>query len=133
LADYRDHYQDIRAAGADVVAISVDTPQRSELLRRQLALPFTILSDADRRVVNEWNILNRHERHGIAKPSVFIIDPDLRVRYASIDDTMRRIVPNDVLPPLRGIATESAPRRRMYIPRLRDWRQALRNNFRSLG
>src|ERR1039457_6550792 len=52
LADYREHYQEIRSAGASVVAVSVDAPGESEALRVDLSLPFPILCDTERRVVS---------------------------------------------------------------------------------
>jgi len=82
LADYRDHYDEIRASGADVVAVSVDPPEASEAVRRDLPLPFTILCDTERRVAQEWDVYNPRERGGIAKPALFIIDPGRTVRYA---------------------------------------------------
>src|SRR5260370_67525 len=54
LADYRERYLEIRSAGADVVAVSVDAPDKSEALRVRLSLPFAILCDTERRVVREW-------------------------------------------------------------------------------
>jgi peroxiredoxin len=38
LADYRDRYAQIRAAGASVAAVSVDTPAESEALLAQISL-----------------------------------------------------------------------------------------------
>jgi peroxiredoxin len=61
LADYRDHYGEIRASGADVVAVSVDPQEASEAVRWDLRLPFMILCE-------EWGIHNPRERGGIAKP-----------------------------------------------------------------
>jgi tyrosine-protein phosphatase SIW14 len=45
LVDYRDHFAEIRASRASIVAVSVDPPARSEALRRELRLPFPILCD----------------------------------------------------------------------------------------
>jgi peroxiredoxin len=128
LADYRDHFDDIRAAGADLVGISVDTPAQSETLRRDLGLPFPILSDADRRVVQEWGIFNERERGGIAKPSVFIIDRDRVVRYVGLDTTTTRAPASEIV---RLLHTPGAvPRRRVYIPRLTDFLRGVRNLMR---
>ena len=82
MADYREHYLEIRSAGASVVAISVDAPDESEALRVHLSLPFPILCDTERRVVRDWGIYNSREKGGIAQPAVFIIDPSQVVRYA---------------------------------------------------
>jgi peroxiredoxin len=101
LADYRDHYDEIRATGADVVAISVDRPEQSERLRRELGLPFAILSDADRFAVKEWDILNRRKHGGIAKPSVFVIATGRNVLFSSVDSVRSRIGASEVARMLR--------------------------------
>jgi peroxiredoxin len=48
LTDYREHYLEIPSAGASVVAVSVDAPNKSEALRIDLSLPFPILCDTER-------------------------------------------------------------------------------------
>jgi peroxiredoxin len=132
LADYRDRYQAIRAAGADVVAISVDKPSRSEELRRELDLPFPILSDADRYVVREWGIFNQRERGGIAKPAVFIIDADRRVLFRSVDGVRTRVGADEVIRALQTPGT-NAPRAKVgYRPGLGEIIHAIRNNIRSI-
>ena len=75
MADYREHYLEIRSAGASLVAVSVDAPDKSEALRGHLALPFPILCDTERRVVRDWGIYNSREKGGIAQPAVFIMTP----------------------------------------------------------
>jgi peroxiredoxin len=91
LAEYRDLYSSLRGAGANAAAVSVDAPEKSESVRRELRLPFSILSDAERRVVREWNIYNAKEKGGIAKPAVFILNPDRTVRFASVDEVASRV------------------------------------------
>lgn len=128
MADYRDHYDAIRAAGADLVAISVDTPAQSEVLRRDLALPFPILSDADRRVVQDWDIYNPREHGGIAKPAVFNIDRDRSVRYVQVDTVARRAPASEILRLLR--TPDIVPQRRVCIPHVADIVRSLRNMIR---
>ena len=67
--------REIRTAGASVVAVSVDAPDKSEALRVDLPLPFSLLCDTERRVVRDWGIYNSGEKGGIAKPAVFILTP----------------------------------------------------------
>jgi peroxiredoxin len=130
LADYRDHYAEIRAAGADVVAVSVDPPIKSKALRRELRLPFLILSDAERRVIKDWGIYNPNERGGIAKPAVFVIGRDRTVQYSKIDDVATRVPASEIVRILRGTGRREA-QRRVYIPRLSDFLRAIRNMLRS--
>jgi peroxiredoxin len=97
LADYRDNYHRIQALGANVVAISVDPPQRSEALRRELQLPFAILCDTDHRVVRDWAIYEARERGGIAKPCIFVIDGNGSVKYFSLDGIAKRVPASEIV------------------------------------
>jgi peroxiredoxin len=130
LADYRDHCEEIRSAGADVMAISVDPPAKSEALRRELRLPFPILCDTERRVIKDWGIYSPNERGGIAKPAVFVIDRDRTVQYSKIDDVATRVPASEIVRILRGTGRREA-QRKVYIPRLSDFFRAIRNMLRS--
>ena len=128
MADYREHYPEIRSAGASVVAVSVDAPDKSEALRGHLSLPFPILCDTERRVVRDWDIYNSEEKGGIAKPAVFIVDPSRVVRYASVDAVVTRVPAAEIVSQLQNVAAEAQPvRRRAHIPLLSDWISAIRN------
>jgi peroxiredoxin len=127
LADYRDHYEEIRAAGADVVAISVDRPEHSERLRRDLNLPFAILSDVDRRLVKALDIFNPREFGGIAKPAVLIIDTNRTVLFSSVDGVRSRMGASDIARMLRARTFAPPAARRAYTPRVGDVRLSLRN------
>jgi peroxiredoxin len=111
------------------LGVSVDTAAESEALRAQLSLPFSILCDTERRVITEWDLLNVRERGGIAKPSVFLIDPGLVVRYAAIDKVMSRVLAAEILSILEAAGDASKIRRKNYVPLARDWVRAIRNNF----
>ena len=130
MADYRDHYDEIRASGADLVAVSVDPPEASEAVRRDLRLPFMILCDTERRVVREWDIYNPRERGGIAKPAVFIINPDRTIRYASVDGVSSRIAPTEIVRLLRATAETLSAQRKHYIPTPADFLRGIRNLIR---
>jgi peroxiredoxin len=130
LADYREHYQQILAAGATMAAISPDAPERSETLRRELQLPFPILCDPERRVIREWDVYNPRERGGIAKPSVFVIDKEHKVRYAALDEMATRRPPAEILRALQKNPRAQPIRSKIYVPRPADWFRAMRNNLR---
>jgi peroxiredoxin len=126
LADYREHYVEIRSAGASVVAVSVDAPDKSEALRLDLSLPFPILCDAERRVVKDWGIYKSGERGGIAKPAVFIIDRTRVVRYAAVDSVVRRVPAAEIVSVLLNAAEGQPVRRRVHVPLFSEWKSALR-------
>jgi hypothetical protein len=101
LADYREHYKEIRAAGVSLAAVSMDAPEKLEAVRQELHLPFPILCDTERRVIQEWDIYNPREKGAIAKPAVFVIDRDRTVRYGAgtltyegtfLSDTLRVVL-----------------------------------------
>ena len=127
MADYREHYLEIRSAGASVVAVSVDAPDKSEALRVHLSLPFPIFCDTERRVVRDWGIYNSREKGGIAKPAVFIIDPSQVVRYASVDGVVRRVPAAEIVSLLQNAAEGRPARRRVHVPLFSEWISAIRN------
>jgi thioredoxin-dependent peroxiredoxin len=130
LADYRDHYAEIRSAGANVVAVSVDSAAKSEALRRELGLPFPILCDTERRAAKDWGIYNSKERGGIAKPALFVIDRDRTVEHAKIHNVAMRVPASEIVHVLRGTGQREA-QRKIYIPRVSDFFRAIRNMLRS--
>jgi peroxiredoxin len=128
--DYRDHYQEIRANGANVVAASVDAPAKSQSLRLDLNLPFLILCDTERRVAKDWDIYNPREKGGIAKPAVFVIDPDHTVRFASVDSVATRVPASEIMRVLETAAAVPAIRRRVQIPSFSEFGRGIRNKLR---
>lgn len=129
MANYREHYLEIRSAGASVVAVSVDAPDKSEALWVFLSLPFPILCDMERRVVREWGIYNSGEKGGIAKPAVFIIDPSHAVRYAAVDAVVSRVSAAEVISLLQNDAEVQSVRRRVLVPLFSGWNSAIRNSI----
>ncbi len=99
---YGRRYTDIRSAGAGVVAISVDPPEKSGLVKANWHLPFPVLCDVDKSVITEWGLLNEKEKDGIAFPAVYIVGTDRKVEARSLDTTMSRVNPNPVIEFLRG-------------------------------
>ena len=74
----------------------------SDGLRTEITLPFPLLCDPTRKVVRAWDLYNAREMGGIAVPAVFVIGPDRRVQYRSVDTTTRRVSTAGVLQFLRG-------------------------------
>lgn len=113
-----------------MVAVSVDAPEKSESIRRELRLPFPILSDRHRRVVQDWDIYNRREKGGIAKPAVFILSPDLTVRFVSVDQVASRVPASDIVRLLRHETKSTAAGRKTFLPGPTTFFRALRNAIR---
>lgn len=129
MADYREHYPEVQSAGASVVAVSVDAPDKSEALRVHLSLPFPILCDTERRVVTDWGIYNSGEKGGIAKPAVFIIDPNQVVCYAAVDAVVRRVPAAEIVSLLQNAGQGQPVQRRVHVPLFSEWISAIRNSF----
>ena len=131
MADYAKCYADFRTAGAKVVAISVDPPERSAALRKDLGLPFELLSDSNRATIIEWGVLNAKEKGGIATPATFLVDRERKVRFAKVEDMMMRVEPRDLLEFIRAMkdGNAQAPRARGVNPAAMFLR-AIANGFR---
>jgi peroxiredoxin len=130
LAEYRELYPSLRAAGANMVAVSVDAPEKSESVRRELRLPFPILSDSQRRVVREWDVYNPQEKGGIAKPAVFILAPDRTVRFASVDEVASRVPAAEILRRVSEQGPGTGADRKIRIPGPALFFRAVRNALR---
>jgi peroxiredoxin len=120
LAEYSGRADDLRAAGAELVAVSVDNTERSEPLRSEMRLKFPLLCDPKREVVNAFGLLNSGEKGGIAYPAVFVIDRNRVVRFRALEEMASRVDVADLLGLVRalneGNEPSSAPRKRSVWP-----------------
>ena len=95
---------EIEAAGAEVIALSVDSPARSAALARRWKLPFKFVSDpGGERFLRDLDLWNGKERGGIAWPALVLVSASgeelTRVRSHDFAD---RTHDDDVLDHLRG-------------------------------
>jgi peroxiredoxin len=133
LAGFRDQAAGFRHAGFDLAALAVDEPARSEAIRRELQLPFPILCDTRREVIEAWGVINRKEKGGIAQPAIFVLDRDRRVLFESVDGEFSRVGATELLESLRsrsGPAGSLVPRRQFVIATLGDYWRAVRSALR---
>lgn len=107
MADYSKHLEDFRAAGAELVAISVDDASRSEPVRNEIGIRFPLLCDTRREVVTAWGLLNTRENGGIAFPASFVIDRDRVVRFRAIEDVASRVSVDQLLGLARELGKEA--------------------------
>ena len=112
------------------MAVSVDPPEKSETVRRELRLLFAILCDTNKRVIQAWDIYNGKERGGIAKPAVFIIDCNRTVLFASVDTVNARVPTADIVRILQTRDKEPVAGRKNYFPSPMDFVHAIRNGIR---
>ncbi len=71
-------------------ALAVDPPEKSAILVRELALPYDLLCDTSREVVEKYDLLNPDVRKGVAFPAIFIINPQGQIVYRSLDEKVIR-------------------------------------------
>lgn len=83
LCTVRDEWDRWREVGADVYAISVDSPFVTSRFREEHDLPFPVLSDFNRDVTGRFGVLceDFYGLRGVAKRAAFVIDPGGTIVY----------------------------------------------------
>jgi peroxiredoxin len=100
---------DFQAAGAKLVAVSVDPVEQNRGVVERLGLSFPVLSDPELRAIDAFGL--RHvggypmaeppATGDIARPAVYVIDAGA-IRWRDLTDSYRiRVDPDDVLAALR--------------------------------
>ena len=138
MADYSEHLKDLRAAGAELVAISVDDAARTEPVRQELGIKFPLLCDTSREVVKKYGLLNSGEKGGIALPASFVIDRERVVRFRALEAVASRVSVDQLLELVRelgrGVEPKTKPRNSGVFPGLmflRATMNAMRHGVRS--
>lgn len=105
---FRDLWKDIRKAGAVVLGVSADSGESHQKFAAKYKLPFTLLSDPDRKTMKTYGaygdkMMYGKKTVGVIRSSVWI-GPDGRVRkhWARVADAAKH--PEQVLAALRGDA-----------------------------
>lgn len=95
------------ALGASVYAISIDSPFSNQQWRKEMDIPFPILSDFNKKAASAFGVLQEDffGLHGVAKRSVFVVDGNGRVAYAWVSDNPAVLPPfDDVVGAVRSLA-----------------------------
>ena len=85
MCTFTDLTADLENSGCVVVGISVDAPFSNAAFAKQNNIPFPLLSDVHRSVINSFGIPYNDfviEGYTVATRSVFVIDPDGKISYA---------------------------------------------------
>jgi peroxiredoxin len=137
LAEFGELFDDFRGLGVHIAALSVDPPEQSERVRQQYELPFPILCDTQKKVVQAWGLLNAKEKGGIAVPAVALLGRDRRIRLMMVEGVATRVRAADLLAFLRShpVPDSSADdlpsntrRQRVIVPWLVDFGRAIWNS-----
>ena len=92
LIDYADNYGRFQSVGAEIVAISVDSPNASRDLANDLEIEFPLLSDADFQVSHSYGVYQSDDDEGPqphGEPAVFVVDVDGKIAYSQIQSGPR--------------------------------------------
>lgn len=100
-------HPDFTAAGARVVGICVDSPQRNAAMVGKLNLPFPVLSDPDgEEAIKPYGVW--HDGAGMARPAVILLDPDGRETFRQVgEDFADRLPEEDLLERVRALGLSS--------------------------
>jgi peroxiredoxin len=101
LQGLQSRIHDIRAAGAELVAISVDQEEDGRRVVDRLDADFPVLSDPDAAAISAYGVLHPGGGIGgadIARPATFLIDPDGVIRWRQLTENWRvRVRPQQVI------------------------------------
>src|SRR5919106_5186551 len=84
--DFTDSLSSLKAAGYDVLGISPDSPAKLAKFREKEGLTITLLSDADRSVMNAYGAFGEKKLYGKTVEGVirstFVVDEEGRIELA---------------------------------------------------
>ena len=74
----RDHYSELKENGYEVVGVSADSPKRQKNFKEKNNLPFNLIADTDKKVINAYGVWGPkkfmgREYEGIHR-TTFVID-----------------------------------------------------------
>ena len=100
------HIDDIRRAGGEVLAVSVDPPERSREIAAAYGISYRLLSDPALAAIDAYGV--RHAGGGmdgdIARPATFILDREGRVVWRDLTENWRvRARPGTIVEQLRRL------------------------------
>ncbi len=81
---FRDHWDDFKARGAVVLGVSTDSAKSHDKFVEKFKLPFTLLVDEDKKIVNAYGVYGPQKFMGISYTGTsrvtFLIGPDGRIK-----------------------------------------------------
>jgi len=60
----RDNYEDLKAKGFEVIGVSPDDEKRHERFKEKYELPFTLIPDPDKKILNEFGVWGEKKMYG---------------------------------------------------------------------
>jgi peroxiredoxin Q/BCP len=103
---FRDHWKELQKAGVVVLGVSADGAASHAKFAAKYKLPFTLLSDPDRKVMTAWGaygdkVMYGKTTKGVIRSTVWIgPDGTVRKHWARVADAAKH--PGQVLEAVRG-------------------------------
>lgn len=85
LSELQAHLAEFKSRGAEIVAVSVDTPEKRDALIAKLELTYQLVSDVKRESIQAWGV--HDEENDIAWPSLFIVGPNGQIAWRNLAET----------------------------------------------
>ena len=87
VCKYRDEIEKVRAAGAEVLGVSVDDVASHEKFAKEHNVPFPLLADSDNSTAKAYGVLTSKFGFTFARRDTFVIDPQGKVAkyYQDVD------------------------------------------------
>ena len=95
-------YEDIRAEGAALIAISADPLTLVDSTRQNLEITYPLLVDTDKVTITAYNVIDPSNTD-IARPATYIINQDGRVVSKFLDNIGTRTGPEHILAELNEL------------------------------
>ena len=90
-------YDKIKQAGGDLIAVSVDAQSFAWSMAQTTGAKFQILSDAEKKTIADYGIVNAAEHDGIAHPSIFVLDKEGKIRYLHVGKDAQDRPPDEAI------------------------------------
>ena len=84
------NYERIQAAGAELITISSDNVAPTKRTVENHGLEYPVLSDNKKEVITAYNVIDQSDT-SIARPAAYIITPDGKVAWKSLDAAATRV------------------------------------------
>ena len=95
-------YEDIRAEGAALIAISADPLTLADSTQKTLKITYPLLADTDKVTITAYNVIDP-SNFNIARASTYIINQDGRVVSKFLDTVGTRTGPEHILAELKEL------------------------------
>jgi peroxiredoxin Q/BCP len=83
-SEFRDEYAKFKKAGVEIVAASPDSSSALKEYQEQFNLPFTLLSDVEKKLAQAYGVLKEKNMYGKKvmgiERSTFVIGPDGKLK-----------------------------------------------------